>query len=128
MPHHAAKVRDFEPKRSVGWLQDELQRFHDHRVDVAEKEEVDPPQRFTLHDYRRTAITGMQMAGVSEKEASVMVGATPEVIRRHYEKLDQLAIAKRNVERRLGLPENESLRISYARPVDNKENSAENRA
>jgi hypothetical protein len=41
------------------------------------------------------------MAGVSEKEASVMVGATPEVIRKHYEKLDQMAIAKRSVERRL---------------------------
>ena len=31
-----------------------------------------------------------------------MVGATPEVIRRHYEKLDRLAIARRNVQRRLG--------------------------
>jgi len=30
-----------------------------------------------------------------------MVGATPEVIRKHYEKLDAMAIAKRNVERRL---------------------------
>jgi len=58
------------------------------------------------------------MAGVSEKEASVMVGATPEVMRRHYEKLDQLAIARRNVQRRLGtetrihLP----LRAGCARP------------
>ena len=40
------------------------------------------PERFTLHDFRRTAITGMQMA-VSEKEASVMVGPRPEVMRRH---------------------------------------------
>jgi hypothetical protein len=43
----------------------------------------------------------MQMAGVSEKEASVMVGATPEVIRKHYEKLDQQAIARRSVQLRL---------------------------
>jgi hypothetical protein len=63
------------------------------------------------------------MAGVSEKEASVMVGATPEVIRRHYEKMDQLAIARRNVERRLG-PEGahqqtaQSLRARCARSVD----------
>jgi len=31
----------------------------------------------------------MQMPGVIEKDASVMVGATPEVVRKHYEKLDQ---------------------------------------
>jgi hypothetical protein len=43
----------------------------------------------------------MQMAAVSEKEASIMVGATPEVIRKHYEKMDGMAIAKRSLERRL---------------------------
>ncbi len=32
-----------------------------------------------------------------------MVGATPEVIRRHYDKLDQLAIAKRSIQRRLSV-------------------------
>lgn len=84
-------VRDFSPKRLVGWLQDELQRFNEDR-------EGEP---FTLHDFRRTAITGLQMAGVSEKETSLMVGATPEVIRKHYEKLDGMAIAKRCVLRRL---------------------------
>ena len=90
--HHAAMVKGFEPKRLVGWMQDELRRFCEDR---------DGMEPFTLHDFRRTAITGMQMAGVSEKEASVMVGATPEVIRKHYERLDQQAIAKRNVQRRL---------------------------
>jgi hypothetical protein len=40
----------------------------------------------TLHDLRRTSITRMQMAGVSEKEASVMVGTTPAAIRRHARK------------------------------------------
>jgi len=90
-PHHARVVKDFTPKRLVCWIQDELKRF----CDEVKKES------FTLHDFRRTAITGLQMAGVSEKETSVMVGATPEVIRKHYEKLDQLAIAKRSVERRL---------------------------
>jgi hypothetical protein len=54
-----------------------------------------------LNDFRRTAITAMQMAGVSEKEASVLVGATPEVMRKHYERLDQLAIAGRVRQRRL---------------------------
>ena len=54
-----------------------------------------------LHDFRRTAITGMQMAGVSEKECSMIVGDTPEVIRKHYEKLDRMTIAKRSIERRL---------------------------
>lgn len=101
--HHAARVGDFTPERLVGWLQDELQRFHDHRASEAAKAEQAAPERFTLHDFRRTAITGLQMAGVTEKEASIMVGATPEVMRKHYEKLDQQAIARRSVARRLGI-------------------------
>jgi hypothetical protein len=56
-------------------------------------------QPCTLHDFRRTAITGLQMAAVSEKEMSIMVGATPEVIRCHYDRMNLLAIARRNVER-----------------------------
>jgi hypothetical protein len=87
-------------ERLVGWLQDELQRFNVAQAGKA-KEAGSSWETFTLHDFRRTAITGMQMAGVSEKDASVMVGATPEVIRKHYEKLDQLVIAKRSVELRL---------------------------
>ena len=43
----------------------------------------------------------MQMAGVSEKEASVMVGVTPGVMRRHYESLNQQAIAKKTAQLRL---------------------------
>jgi integrase len=99
-PHLAACVREFTPKRLVGWLQDELGRFNDEAAEAVEEGQP-KPERFALHDFRRTAITWLQMAGVSEKEVSVMVGATPEVIRRHYEKLDQLAIAKRSVQRRL---------------------------
>ena len=57
------------------------------------------------------------MAGVTEKEASVMVGATPEVMRRHYEKLDQLAIAKRNVQRRLGMDGDRTLRLTNRESV-----------
>ena len=106
-PHHAAKVREFSPKRLVGWIQDELKRFCDAREG----------ERFTLHDFRRTAITGMQMAGVSEKETSVMIGATPEVIRRHYEKLDQRVIARRNVQRRLGAAGSGAIAQIFARPL-----------
>ncbi|MFO0897600.1 MAG: hypothetical protein U0836_09280 [Pirellulales bacterium] len=107
-PNHAARVRKFGPERLVGWMQDELKRFNDEKAAAVAKARAEGNkaadwQPFTLHDFRRTAITGMQMAGVSEKEASVMVGATPEVIRKHYEKLDQQAIARRNVERRLGI-------------------------
>jgi len=117
-PHHAAKIKEFSPERFVGWLQDELQRYNDHRA--AEAAAAVPPAEwlsFTLHDFRRTAITGMQMAGVTEKEASVMVGATPEVMRRHYEKLDQLAIAKRNVQRRLGTDCDGTLRLTNSKSV-----------
>jgi len=102
----------------VGWLQDELQRYNDHRATEA-KIAVPPAewQPFTLHDFRRTAISGMQMAGVSEKEASVMVGATPEVIRRHYENLDRMAIASRVLERRLGMTGRGTLRLTNSQSV-----------
>ena len=90
-PSHAARVKDFQPRRFVQWLQDELVHFREGREG----------DHFTLHDFRRTAITDLQMAGVSEKETSLMVGATPEVIRKHYEKLEAMTIAKRAVEKRL---------------------------
>ncbi|HEY4313199.1 MAG TPA: hypothetical protein VGN12_27355 [Pirellulales bacterium] len=100
-PNHAARVKGFGPCRLVGWVQQELQRFNDAKTAkaVEGKRQWEP---FTMHDFRRTAITGMQMAGASEKDVSVMVGATPEVIRRHYDRMDQLTIARRNVERRIG--------------------------
>jgi integrase len=100
-PHHAASVRDFTPKRLVQWLQDELKRFNDERAEKAKADEEPIPPSFTLHDFRRTCVTALQMAGVSEKECSLMVGCTPEVIRKHYEKMDQMLIAKRSVEKRL---------------------------
>jgi hypothetical protein len=49
------------------------------------------------------AITALQMSGTSEKETSIMVGATPEVIRKHSEKMNQHVIAQRAVERRLAI-------------------------
>ena len=55
-----------------------------------------------------------------------MVGATPEVIRRHYEKLDKLVIAKRNIQRRLGaegkdtIQMPQSLRVCCAQDIDKK--------
>ena len=61
-------VKDFTPRRFVQWLQDELAHFRKGREG----------EQFTLHDFRRTAITDLQMAGVSEKETSLMVGATPK--------------------------------------------------
>ncbi len=100
-PNHAARMKDFTPKRLVGWIQDELRRFHEERAAKAEEERLPAPASFTLHDFRRTAITGLQMAGVSEKDCSLMVGCTPEVIRKHYDRFDGMVIAKRSVEKRL---------------------------
>lgn len=126
-PHHAAKIKEFSPARLVGWIQDELRRFNDAKADEAK--ESDPPatwDSFTLHDFRRTAITALQMSGTSEKETSIMVGATPEVIRKHYEKMDQLGIARRAGERLAGQSQF-SLRAGCAQAemgaVDNATNS-----
>jgi integrase len=91
-PSHAARVKDFQPKRLAQWFQDELVHF---------REGQEGDDHFTLHDFRRTTITDLQMAGVSEKETSLMVGATPEVIRKHYEKLEAMTIAKRAAQKRL---------------------------
>ena len=112
-PNHAKLVKESAPKRLVCWLQDELKRFNTER-------EAEP---FTLHDFRRTAVSALQMAGVSEKETSLMVGAASKVIRKHYEKLDAKAIAKRNVERRLNPKAPTSarpLRAGRARALDRR--------
>jgi integrase len=136
-PHHAAKVKDFSPDRLVGWIQDEIKRYNDEQTMAAAN--ADPPttwQTFTLHDFRRTAITALQMSGVSEKETSVLVGATPEVIRKHYEKMDQHGIARRALERRLAIEgpapireqSPQSLRARCARAEnDSFDNSADQR-
>jgi len=58
---HAQRQKEFTPKRLVQWLQDELRVFQDGKE-----------ARFPLHDYRRTAVTGLQMAGASEKENSFL--------------------------------------------------------
>ena len=68
--NHAARVRDFSPARLVGWLQHELRRYF--------METNQAP--FTLHDFRKTAITEMQMAGVSEKACSTLSGQAQNVV------------------------------------------------
>jgi hypothetical protein len=110
-------VMDYAPGRFVQWMQDELTSFHESREKGDSK-----PERFSLHDFPRTAITGLQMAGVSEKEASMMVGATPEVIRKHYDKLDAMIIAKRAIERRLAAGNNPAA-PNLARPLRAKRTS-----
>ena len=91
----AARVKDFAPKRLVGWMQDEMKRYNKEVIEAAKEAGEIPPEPFTLHDFRRTAITRMYSAGASEKEASILVGATPEVIRKHYEAMNQRANAKK---------------------------------
>ena len=66
-PHHAAMVKDFSPKRLVCWIQDEIKRFNKEREG----------ESFTLHDFRRTAITGLQTAGVSENRDLPYGGSYP---------------------------------------------------
>ena len=127
-PNHAASVRDFSPSRLVAWLQDELKRFNEAQEANAAEEEREW-ETLTLHDLRRTAITWMQMAGMSEKETSLIVGATPGVIRRHYDKLDQLAIAKRSMEKRQAQADAPTfarpLRAAQNQPLDEGQESSQ---
>ena len=62
-PSHLSRVKEFAPQQMVQWFQDELATFQRGKED-----------RFTLHDFRRTAVAGLQMDGVSEKEISPLVG------------------------------------------------------
>jgi integrase len=97
----AARVKDFSPKRLVGWMQDELKRYNEEIEAAARKAGEIPAEPFTLHDFRRTAITRMYSAGASEKETSTLVGATPEVIRKHYEGIDRRNNARKVAQRLL---------------------------
>ena len=70
------------------------------------------------------------MSHTSEKETSVMVGATPEVIRKHYEKMDQPGIARRAGERRMaanGEQSQLSLHAVYTRAENDPVDSSVNR-
>jgi hypothetical protein len=114
-PLYAARVQTFTPNRLVGWMQDELERFKTAQSKEWKKAgKFGEWPRFTRHDFRRTAITGLQMAGVVEKHVSIMVGATPEVIRKHYERLDQTVIARRSVEKRLGIAGVDSAKVKMS--------------
>ncbi|MGI8978525.1 MAG: tyrosine-type recombinase/integrase [Pirellulaceae bacterium] len=115
-PHIANKVKDFKPSRLVGWMQDQLQQFHEQAAAAAAERDL-THEAFTLHDLRRTAISELLQSGASEKEVSVMVGATPEVIRKHYEKLNKLAISKRCGEQRLKVAAEAENTTSLARPL-----------
>ena len=63
-------------------MQDQLQQFH-KQATAAAMEQGLAHEAFTLHDLRRTAISELLQSESSEKEVSVIVGATPEVIRKH---------------------------------------------
>jgi hypothetical protein len=105
----------FAPPRLVYWMQDELVRFQQDREEAAEKDKRPKPASFGLHDIRRTTITDLQMAGVSEKDTSLMVGATPEVIRKHDDRMDAMIIAKRAGERRFAAVSSGPNALGFAR-------------
>ena len=44
-----------------------------------------------------------------------MVGCTPEVMRRHYERMDQMAIATRNLDRRYAADGKGQVALSFLR-------------
>jgi hypothetical protein len=82
-PRHAALVKDFAPSRLVEWLQ--------------EIESLPEREGRSLYPSRLPA---SKWCG-SEKETLLLVGATPEAIRKHYERMDRMVVAKRAIERRL---------------------------
>jgi integrase len=83
-PNHAKSVRDFLPERLMRFLQKEVTEYCDTHPEV---------RRFTLHDFRGTAMSTAKMAGVSYDEAAITFGCHPETMRRHYLVLDEVAIA-----------------------------------
>jgi integrase len=84
-PHHARCVRfPYDPERLVGWVQDRVVEFRKAHPEIP---------RFKLHNLRGTAMSRARQGGASYDEAAVAFGCNPETMRRHYEKLDEVAIS-----------------------------------
>jgi integrase len=92
-PHHSARVKDFTPKRLVGWMQDQLQAS-----------QGEGENRFTLHDFRRTAATGFLDKGVTAEDTGRTLGVSPIVMRKFYENRQLQVVSRRAIKQRLGLP------------------------
>lgn len=87
--HHVKAVKNFSPKRVVGWLQDQLSIYF----------EKTGAKKFKLHNFRGTAMSRARMAGIGESDAAIAFGCTPGTMREHYLNLDEEAIADAVFER-----------------------------
>jgi hypothetical protein len=74
----------FTPRRLTNWMQDHLIRFRNEHPEV---------KRFKLHSLRATAISQVRQAGVSPEKASIYFGVNVQTLAKHYEALNETAIA-----------------------------------
>ncbi|MES1213644.1 MAG: hypothetical protein ABUL64_03575, partial [Singulisphaera sp.] len=81
--NHAKLVNDFSPRQLVNWLQHEAQTYF----------EATGAEYFKLHNFRGTAMSRARMAGVTESDAAIAFGCSPQTMRQHYLALDEEAIA-----------------------------------
>jgi len=88
--NHAKCVKDFQPQRLKRFLQNEVSEYCRSHPDC---------RRFTLHDFRGTAMSKAKMAGATYDEAAITFGCHPETMRRHYLVIDEVAIADAVLER-----------------------------
>jgi serine/threonine protein phosphatase 1 len=102
-PNHAKSVKEFTPERLMRFLQREVSDYFDAHPDL---------RPFTLHDFRRMAMSTAKMAGVSYDDAAITFGCHPETMRQHYLVLDEVAIADSVLDR-----------VQRAKGVESTENS-----
>ncbi|HEY1599132.1 MAG TPA: hypothetical protein VGG64_05990 [Pirellulales bacterium] len=81
--NHAKLVKDFSPRQLVNWLQHEAQDYF----------EATGADYFKLHNFRGTAMSRARMAGVTESDAAIAFGCSPQTMRNHYLALDEEIIA-----------------------------------
>src|SRR5262249_5639493 len=112
---------DYAPQRLVGGIQDELERFNDLKAAHAEQRNGHW-DRFTLYDFRKTAISMMKDAGIAEEDASRLVGTSAEVMRKHYLSYNGASLA-----RKLGEQRRRVVVALLSRPKNGVVDTSENR-
>ena len=81
--NHAKVVKNFSPSQLVNWLQAEAQAYF----------EKTGATYFKLHNLRGTAMSRARMSGVTESDAAIAFGCSPQTMRQHYLALDEKEIA-----------------------------------
>jgi hypothetical protein len=86
---HANRVKNFEPRRLVEWFQKQV---------ILAQPGKTSKERFSMHDYKKTAITGMHDLGIPMEGTSALTGTSEKTIRKFYLASDKKNAASKAAE------------------------------